>query len=417
MALILVLAFILMMSVAVLDMLDDSVVNQQMASNAEKRMQAVYLARSGINLSKLSLTLLKKYKSQLQSFGVDEKTFLAQFALDSSRLRGLAATAQKPAEEGGEETGEESEESTAEDSSGLNLSATGNFIQGDKTKEFLNFDGDFSTEITWEQAKLSLNAVSRMDPTNSAYDLYKKILQQILLSQEYKTFFEDQDSEVATLVHAISDYVDLNNVTNEYEKVERGSEDSLYDDGFRTKNGKYLTVSELRLVAGMSDDIFLKLEPSITVFHTDTKFNPCQSDKSILDALIVYYTKYGECTNAFDPESDKEQIAQLRDEMLTLCYGSSPSTAMASLLNIRLGLKSEEEVSEAATSGTSETQQTSSKVSTCKIQFEDLISDTNNVYKISSVGMVGSVQRSVTVVLDTSASSAQNWKVLYYQVE
>lgn len=419
MALILVLAFILMMSVAVLDMLDDSLINQQMATNAEKRMQAAYLARSGVNLSRLSLYLLKKYKSQLQGFGVDEKTFLSQFALDSSRLRGFVASVgtETLGEEGSEEESGETTEESEESADGLNLAATGNFIQGDKTKEFLNFDGDFSTEITWEQAKLSLNAVSKLDPTASAYDLYKKILQQILLGEEYKIFFEDQESEVLTLVHAISDYVDLNNVTNEYEKVERGSEDSLYEDGFRVKNGKYLTVSEVRLVAGMSDDIFLKLEPAITVYHTDTKFNPCQSDSSILDALIAYYTKYGECTNPLDPEDDKDQIADLRDEMLTLCYSSTPSTDMASLLNIRLGLKSEEDVEAASSSGTSETQQTSSKVASCKIQFEDLISDTNNVYKISSIGMVGSAQRTVTVVLDTSASSAQNWKTLYYQME
>jgi hypothetical protein len=233
---------------------------------------------------------------------------------------------------------------------------------------------------------------------------------------DYKTFFEDQETEVAELVHAISDYVDLNNSTNEYDKVERGSEDSNYDD-FKVKNGKYLTISELRLISGMSDDIFLKLEPSITVYHTDTKFNPCQSDKTILDALIIYYTKYGECTNPLDPEDDKDQVAELREEMLTLCYGTSPSSSMASLLNIRLGLKSQEEVDQAGLTGTSETKQTTSKVETCKIQFEDLIGDTNNVYRINSLGMVGGVQRSVTVIMDTSSSSAMNWKVLYYRVE
>ena len=418
-AYLIVISFVMIMMTMVVALKERTVLNHQIALNARARLQSYYLAKSGFSLSKLLLLYNKKIQSQIQKSGVSSSTIgkmgfqplYKMFPLSSALLRGVAdlagtAGGERAAQEASNQDGEESETD-----GGIGKSV--GFLQQEKFKEFLDFNGDFDVEIDEEQSRYSLNAISKMTSTSSSYDLHKKILLGLLSRKVFENFFENQDRDAESLVHALSDYVDANDAVNEFDQAERGREDAEYKGvEFHPKNGKFLSLSEIRLVPGMSDDIFFNLEPLVSVYQSNDKLNACLGEEDLLDTLIVHYTTESGCVNPIDPD-DEDLIKELRDEVLLACPDVS---AMANALNVKLGVKSEQEVTAAEQSGTAESQQTSAQVSGCKVQFKDLITDANDVFTVSASGTIDEVRTTLKFVLETSSSSASAWKTLYYQV-
>lgn len=404
-ALILVISSVMFLTVLVFDFWTDAQMGHQLAINYKARVQSYYLAKSGVNFSKLVIFYNKKIESMLSknkmSMGdIGMQPLYKQVPINSEGLRGMlqAAAAANDSEDSGD--------SGDDNLKGLSM------LSQDDVESFLGFDGNFDAEISEEQSKYSLNAVSKMTSKSSSYDLHKKVLQSILMRPMFKTFFENQDYDVPQLVHAISDFVDSNGTINEYDKVERGSESSIYRDAdYPVKSSTLLTVSELRLVQGMSDDIYQALEPLVTVYHTSEKVNVCLADTEIMDAMIVHYTNYSDCTTSLDSEDDKEEIESLRSEALGACPDDD---AVASALNAALGIKT---TGDTNTASTAASKANSSKATGCKVQFKDLITSTNNIFRIKSEGDVSGVKTKVNVVIDTSNSKASKWKVLFYQVD
>jgi len=408
-ALILVISAVMIITFIVTDFWSDAQLGHQMALNYKSRVQSYYMAKSALNFSKLLLYYNKKIESELKkkklSFAdIGFQALYKQVPINSEGLRGLISAARTLTDTGGEGEGEVDENLE-------NTKKTLGMLQSAEVESFLDFEGNFDAVISEEQSKYSLNAVSKMTSTSSGYDLHKKILLSVLLRSNFKNFFENQDSDAEELVHAISDFVDSNSSINEFDKVERGSEESNYDNvDYKVKNAPYLTLSEIRLVEGMSDDIYHSLQPLVTVYHTNDKINVCLAEPEIVDALIVHYTKYSECTTPLDPE-DKEDIEKLRDTILAQC---PDKTAVATTLNQELGIKSTDEEDKPSTA---DSKKTSSKVTGCKIQFEDLLTENNNIFRITGVGEVRGVKTTITLVMDTSSSKVKNWKVLYYQID
>jgi type II secretory pathway component PulK len=417
-ALLIVISVISILTVVVTDLMAQMLVSHQIAINSKARVQSYYLAQSSLGLSKLLMYYTKKLQSEISKAGVDSsqlgsigyEPLYKLFPLSSEMFRGLVA-AQSSSEDAGETEGGEDDGSLMDDSSMLK---GGSFLDKQKVEEFLDFEGDFNSEINEQSSRFSLNTVSKMTATSANYDIYKKILLEVLLTAEYKNFFENQEEDAEKLVHALADWVDLNDTVNEFEQVERGNEDSIYDDAdYHVKNGKFLTISEARLIEGMGDDIFTKLEPFITVYHTDDKINVCVADQKYLEALILHYTKYSGCTPPLE-EDDTEELETLRDTVMENCPNIS---AMASALNVALGIKTQDEVDDTLESGTAEQQSTVSKSDECKVNFQDLITDNNDIFQIKAKGYVGGIGREITVVLDTSGSTPSSWKTLFYQVQ
>ncbi|MBF0106453.1 MAG: general secretion pathway protein GspK [Deltaproteobacteria bacterium] len=410
-ALILVMSFILFLTIIVFDFWNDAQMGHQLASNYRARMQAYYLAKSAVNFSKLLLYFNKKLESMMAQHKVKAgdvgfEPLYKQIPVNSGAIRALLAapssssSAEAPpeADEGEAEEGGEKKSLMEEANSGVGL------LQKGDVETFLSFEGDFDAEISEEQSKYSLNAVSKMVSTSASYDLHKKILLSMLMQPQFKVFFENQEYDAILLVHALADFVDNNTNINEFDKVERGSEDSVYGSvEYRIKDAPYLSVSELRLVAGMSDDILELLRPMVTVYHPSDKINICLAEQSVVDALIVHFTHVSECTTPIDleEEKDKEDLAKLRDEMLSFCPDSS---GVASAFNSALGIQST-------------TNQTEEGGTGCKIEFKDLITDGNDIFRIKSTGSVKGVTTTVTVVIDTSPGNVKDWNILYYQVD
>lgn len=424
-ALIVLMSFVVLMGPVVLYLMDHALQTHKVAQNSVKRLQAYYLSKSAVNMSKLILFYHKFIESRTSgkttnasSSGPDllSMPIYKQIPLDTNFLKGLVGSSAPATDESSGE--EDSETESSDDSSAFNpSSALGglNTFQRDKINEFLSFDGGFRSFITEENAKYPINAISKIENTHPSYDLHKKILFSLLMSPELSKAFEDQENDAADLTHALGDYVDINNVINEFDGVERGYENSLYDDDLRPKNAKFLSLSEMRLVPGMNDQIYKFLEPLVTVYHTESGINACLAEETIFRQLLVLFSESSGCTQPLDPEQDAEELDLIVQNALLMC---PDKVAMANAVNVAFDLKEEEDVT-TATSGSSNNRKAvkSAKVAGCEIQFIDLISDKNQIFSIEAVGEVDQVKTTLKIVLDTSAEKPSQWKTLYYQMQ
>lgn len=371
----------------------------QLAVQARERLQAFYLAKSALQFSKLILVYNKQAESLLKQAGDAAKSlgaepFYKMMPLSSELLRGILH-GEIPGL-GGKADTEDAEEPNPEDAKEKKrdrLKVGASLVDQEKAEEFLNFDGDFESEITEEQSKFDLNRFGGLETNSDAYDRRKKLLLSVLKLPQFQEILEEEKIEAETLTHALVDWVDAGGVINEFDKIERGDEDSLYTQvKYKPRNAKFLSLSELRLVSGMNDDLLNKLAPLISLYSGSDKINVCLADDELVKALVYYYTNYSECTNPLDYK-DEEKLKELVGEV----KGACPDTAaMANALNAKLGL--------------------GDASSSCKIQFKDLLTSDNQVFDIKAIGTVGEVRVTLHTVLNTQDNDPTRWKIYYYKI-
>ena len=91
------------------------------------------------------------------------------------------------------------------------------------------------------------------------------------------------DGERLQLLQTILDWRDKDNLVRQF-----GAEDNEYSSaGFEygVKDGPFNTLSELQLVAGMTPEIFKKMEPALTIHSNQPGINPQVAPREVLLAL------------------------------------------------------------------------------------------------------------------------------------
>lgn len=439
-ALLLVLSSMSILTAAVVELSYDSQINYKLAINSKERLQAYYLAKSALNFSRLILKYqkqadeaLNKAKGKVKSGALDNVEPLYRMVpLSSELLRGVlnGEVSGIPGlggdeEEGAEDQPPEDQAENTQDSEnkdeGLFSSTLGAFAEKDAEK-FLDFEGDFLAEISEEQTKLNINVLSTLTTgdKDSQYDVVKKLIFSFFELKELDAFFENDD-EKQDLVHRIGDWMDRNNVVNEYENLQRGIENSSYTDlGYKPKDGKMLTLSELRLIPGMTDDIYNKLKHLVTIYGKDEKVNICLGSTVLVQAMIYHYTHFAGCADAVNMDDEK------MEELVNAAVGGCPEPdAIGAALNGALGLVDiGEEVSQPSPTAGSPVNKNNTaksipgaKINNCSFQFMDLLTKDNQIFNVKGSGTVGDTQVSISTILDISQKDANKWKYYYYRVE
>lgn len=408
-----VLSALTILTVSIVEFSYHERVNYHLAVNAKERLQAYYLAKSALNFSKILLKKYKETEKTAASAGVDitgltDIPLYRKYAISTESIRGLLTgnsdvTTTTPSDQKSETT-EEKSDSDFQDT--LKMGAS--MVSSDEAKKFLNFEGDFYSDISEEQAKYDLNKVGSIVSTSPSYDLRKKLLLSLLLLPKFDEAFQSHEQDAAKLVHALGDWVDNNGVINEFDNVSRGNESDIYQD-IKVKNAKFMTLSEIRLVEGMNDDIFENLKGDITVYAGVDKINVCLTNDNVDDlvaSMIYHYTHNAGCGSVIEYTDSKMQ------ELTDAVIGSCPDiNAMAQTLNDKLGLID--------TTSDSETESTSTNntIPGCSFQFRDLLTTDNNVFTIKAKGQIGETQLTITVVVNTTGSNAAKWTYYYYRID
>lgn len=424
-ALLMVLASLAVLTGVVVEFAYNSNVTYNLAMNDLDRVQAYYLAQSGIQFSKLILKFDKeaqkvaKDASKKMGRPIQIQPLYEMIPINTALFRSMAGlSGDLSPEEGAEEPAEaeESEESGLDQPSALEQGM--NIIDNKGMEEFLNFRGDFSAEVQMEDTKINLNQFHNLSPKQKTYDRLKSTLYHVLASEAFAGMFADRYRDAQELAQNIVDFIDKDEVHNEPGGEERGREVVRGDAQTFMKNAKLITLEELMLVPGMTDDIFQKLKNYVTVYGTDEKIYICRAEDPVARALLIAYSE-----NNPRMEPIKDDNEELLTKLTDAVFGMCPATAnMEQAINEVMGINPESEENEptsttsTATKEGSTTQQNQAKNSASQ-GFPDLVKEEGSVYTITGIGTVGESEVRLKTVVNTSGNNSREWKEFYWRVE
>ncbi len=409
-AILIVIASLMLLTTLVVEFIYNTNITYHLAMNEQDRTQAYYLAQSAIQFSRVVLKFDKEARqmvanaSQRLGRSIQVQPLYKMIPINSSLLRGLTGGSEPTPDQGNGKNSPPEELSKLQEAN----QAIGNF-DTKKAQDFLAFEGDFDAKIEMEDGKFPLNAFYVYTPTQPEYDRLKNILVNLFLQKPFENLLKDRLQSSKDLVNKIADYVDRNDVTNELGGGERGTESSAYAGlKQKPKNGKLLTVDELILVPGMTEDLLSELKKHVTVYKSTDKINACEGSDEILRAIIMTYTQ-----NSAEPiRYDNEERLK---SLVTLVRVRCPDpTGMEQILNQTLGISSPTSQPATASPGSNPAAGVSAPV---PISFASMLSSDRTVYRIEATGTVGEAEIKIINVLDTSSGSPDQWKDLYWRVE
>jgi len=298
-ALLVVITWLAMMIAMVAQFTFGTSVEAAQAANARDELRAHYLARSGINLSRLLIKIQSKF--------IEPVMGQAQKALQSM-MGGTPAA-------GASNTGAQ-----AATGLGISLRVTDyadllmGFFSGSKEEvaslgSLIGLDikeakglgmknGRFDAEITAEDGKIDLNcgAGNSLSAEDKAKQLTVfRLLSGLMFSPRYDRLFSQQDnngqfSSRADVARALIDWADNDDQLFSPEGA-TGTEDYGYDaqrDKYRAHDSKYDTLEEIKQVRGVSDEFLQAFAPYLTVYpSTDSKTNAARKCRLNLSVLTV----------------------------------------------------------------------------------------------------------------------------------
>ncbi len=261
-----------------------AMVERKLAYNDLNQTQAYYLAKSGVRVGMLRVALYARLKTnpQIKSMLPDPNAlngFLDQiWSLPLPSFPPSAASLQKLGK-------------SDRDAAEKVLSET-------KITE-----GNYTVSIKSESSKINLNSLTV--PQNmlgqrpnfntqctAPYLCTGQMLTNILakfLKDSDDPYEEFPDLRPEELVSDIMDWVSPGD-----SRLMGGNKDSYYlalQPPYRAKKGRLFTLEELRLVRGMTEPIYRKLQPYVTVYSYDGKININSASDTLLHALYPDFTE------------------------------------------------------------------------------------------------------------------------------
>ena len=237
-ALLMALIAVVILTTIVVDLAFSSRVSANIAAFHRDQLAAEYLAKSGVEVSLLRLELDKVAD---QVFGKKDANNELQWSMPFAYPSGIAFLGGQLSEQG------------------VTQEAIDKFLKDN------DLGGSFQAEIFDEGGKININSVKVVgdDDLNGTYLL----LQNLLFDKQLRKIFTDKSPY--ELINAIVDWVDADNKIRGY----GGIEDDFYlqnDPPYRSKNGPFFSLPELKLVEGMTPEIYEKLAQYITVYPYST---------------------------------------------------------------------------------------------------------------------------------------------------
>jgi general secretion pathway protein K len=255
-ALILVLIALAVLAAMTIDLMDDDAVYVAAAANSRDAVKAEYLARSGVNLSRLMLSVQPLLGGTFNfPFWKYADMIMEPFSAPKVGANGTAGTAEEAeeAKTGKSSAGEEGDEgggSLLEDMAGLDLSAA----------EGLGLEPgeEFKVVIVDEESKILVNVGA---DNKRVRDLATQELAALVSPVQYDALFErsagdDKFFDRTAILCEVLDFAD----PDEDLCDGSGGEDGTYYDNdeapYLRKNAPFDSLEELHLVKGIGDDFW-----------------------------------------------------------------------------------------------------------------------------------------------------------------
>ncbi len=416
-ALMLVLGTITILTSLVADFGMQSQIQVRLALADRDRLQAEYLARSAINLTRLLMVKergLKQVISQLSNGAIDPKMPLCtQFPFSTEMLRGLLGI-------NGEGSSVVADESATPATDQTVITA----FDREAAADFFSFRGDFDTECHDESGKFNLNIFASLDPSEKTigglnpYDSQKHILMELLRRPAVKVLLgEDSETRIPEVVRNIADWIDTNTLINESPGVQSGSEMSVYSKrgaDFIMRNGKMATMDEAYLIEGVTDDWFAPVSSMLSIYGRD-KINVCTAEPMLVESLVLSYAANNARIPPINPDN-KELLDTIVATITADCAGLNPSPQIIT-----------QHVEGLLTGQASPSSGGNNTVAAAGGAFSDMIDLNPGPFEIVGTGKVltrhnvdGSEQWTkvrIVTILDNESNDPAKWKTLYWRLD
>ncbi len=387
-AMLVVVAAVMFLTVLVTDIDFGSRVRYVAAAHTRDASQAYWVANSGMSLFRLVLmgnkqmgTYLTKNKDMCQYvalMGVSCSDPLLTFLpfVNTGMLRSMTVSGGDMEEEDIDQllaTGQATEETTAESREGGSRFGK---------KNFLDFTGDFSTKAAGEDCKVNISALATHSEPLSEDPTYK-LLEALMSGEENEEWLRDRGLTALELIGNLADWVDADS------NVASGNgsyEDTFYNglpSPYLAKNAAFDSTEEIRLVEGWQDSVFDRWGEKLTIYGSK-KINITCADNEVLKMMMRAYSGGSILTDS-QAESAIAVLAQwkLQGNVIGTCNDFISALEEGGY--------------------------------TLSDEFKTACTNRNTVYKVTSLGVVGNVQVTITAVIDQSKSDAG--RVKYWHVE
>ncbi|MEE2829009.1 MAG: hypothetical protein VX498_07470 [Myxococcota bacterium] len=309
-ALILALLMVVVMTAYSTEFNYSAYINNLSSYHYKDDTRAYYLSKSGIRTYGMLLVFAKQLSGNQMAAGllaqlglnIDGPDMLCRSLpfLDTALLRAITQMGGASSEEdksgllgllgigGGENEQEQQTEfktrgatdETEEDQEGLR-------------RKLLEFEGDFKVECQDESAKIDLNGFANTRWTALPVQQHPigQMIFGLVAPPEYNPLFEDRlKIDRWELIGNIKDWVDTD---SQRAGIWGGDEDSLYDDfepRYRAKNSRFDSVAELRMVAGVTDEVWSTFGENFSIHTRNYKINVNAASPTVIRALIRAHT-------------------------------------------------------------------------------------------------------------------------------
>lgn len=389
-ALLVVIAAIMFLTVLVTDIDFGSRVRFVAAAHTRDASQAYWVASSGMSLFRLVLmgnkqmgTYLTKNKdmcSYVSLMGISCSDPLLTFLpfINTGMLRSMLVSGGDVQEGDVQEllaTGSASE-ATTDASRAQSSSRFGK-------KSFLDFTGDFTTSAKGEDCKINVSALSTHD-TPLTEDATYKMLDALMSGEENEAWLQDHNLTKLDLIGNLADWVDSD---SDVASGNGGYEDAKYSNllsPYLTKNAPFDSTEEIRLVDGWQDAVYERWGDKLTIYGS-RKINITCADKEVLKMMLRAYSG-----GAITTDAEADHAIALLDQW------KANGNVIASCTDFTNALTQEGGY-------------------TLSSDFANNCTARNTVYTVTSVGVVGNVRVTITAVIDQSKSDAG--RVKYWRVE
>lgn len=303
-AILVVIAALMIMTVLITELVYASRVRYMVAIHERDRVQAYWLARSGVNMHQLILLANKEIsnnpqiKQGLEMFGMggtfefwsipfvqNMNTGLLRMLLTGGGdIDSVDDDVVEEFEKTGRFEGDEEEQSSS--------------IFNDR--DFLAFEGDFSSEISDHESKVNINYfavetnATGTPPTTAQESPTGQFLFALMSKEDDLTWFRQRNIDPWEVIGNLKDWVDQDTVRS---GGRGGYEDTLYntlDPPYLTKNAPFDSMDEIRLVAGWEGEVCDRYCDKLSIYGNEQgQINMNTMDDTFILALVNHCVEGG----------------------------------------------------------------------------------------------------------------------------
>jgi len=262
----------------------------------------------------------------------------------------------------------------------------------------------FTCKVELEDGKINLNQVKTPQDKQTLY----VELRGLFMRYFHSDLFDENERLLDEVIGNIIDWADPDDNRSQFEAgifvegLGGGGERAAPDDAeYKVKNAFYDTVEEVRMVEGVTDDLFCLLDDRVTVYNTE-KLNINSADLETVKGLVCSHMLDGGLV-VCNPQLRAQGIPTPIDEvgyLFEVCRNiknqlfTPPFSSARAFTNFFTKLSA----------------YTGTKLPLDVAALQKKVGTKGRVWRVTATGKAGPIERTLTAVVDTSTARIVYWR-------